>query len=99
MALSVSTRWTAHSVLVEPGRGAVQEPGAGGVALVGEGLDVGEAGVVVDRDVQEVVAHGTALVPVGDGGVAPVQAPAAAVGDPAELLHIDMEQLTGAARS
>ena len=72
----------------------MQEPCAGGVALVGEGLDVGEAGVVVDRDVQEVVAP---IPRPADGFVAPVQAPPAALGHPAELLDIDMEQLTGAA--
>jgi hypothetical protein len=34
----------------------VQEPGAGGVAFVGQGFDVGDPGAVVDRDVQVVVA-------------------------------------------
>jgi hypothetical protein len=35
----------------EPGHGAAQEGRAAGIAFVGEGLDVGQAGVVVDRDV------------------------------------------------
>src|SRR5690606_5577357 len=44
------------AVVAEPGHGAVQERGGGGVAFVGQGFDVGQAGVAVDGDVQVVVA-------------------------------------------
>jgi hypothetical protein len=75
----------------EPGDHAVQEPRAGGVAFVGQRLDVGEAGVVVDGDVQVVVA-----VPAASGLFAgPVQAPAAAVGHPPEFLHVHVQQVAG----
>ena len=39
----------------------VQEPGAGEVAFVGQGLDVGDPGVVIDRDVEVVVADPAAV--------------------------------------
>src|SRR3954470_10905188 len=46
----------ADAVAGEPGQGPVQEPGAGRVLLIRQGFGVGQAGVVVDRGVHEVVA-------------------------------------------
>jgi hypothetical protein len=56
--------------------------------------------VVVDGDMEVVVADPAAAVafPVGVVGT-PVQPPPAAGGDPAQLLDINVEQLTGRARS
>jgi len=48
--------------------------------------------VVIDGCVDVVVADRHLLVPVVDGGCAAKSAPAAAVGDAAELLHIDVDQ-------
>ena len=73
----------------------MEKPCAGQVAFVGQGFDVGQPGPVVDGDVEVVVADPDRLVPVGHGGLAAPQPPAAAVGDPAEFLDIDMEQVTG----
>jgi hypothetical protein len=45
----------------EPGRRAAQEAGAPGVAFIGQGFDVGQPGMVVHGDVQEVVAQTVAV--------------------------------------
>jgi len=83
-------------VIGEPGGGAAQEPGTGRVTLVGQGLDVGQSGVVVHGDVEEVVAQRSAVdLAAADFFAATVQAPATAVGDSAELLDIDVDQIAG----
>lgn len=45
-------RWTATPA-AEPGDGSAQEPDGAGAGLLVEDLDVGEAGGVIDRDVDE----------------------------------------------
>src|ERR1700733_11445226 len=47
-----------HAVAGEPGCGSAQERRCGRVGLVGQRFDVGQAGVVVDGDVQVVEAAG-----------------------------------------
>src|SRR3954468_24049725 len=85
-----------HVVAGKPGAGTAQEPGRGGVAFIGVGFDVGQAGVVVDGDVQVGVGDSAAGMGFAVGVVlAPVQAPPAAVGDPTELLDIDVQQFAG----
>ena len=42
------TRCDGDAAVGEPGDGAVEEPDGGGAAFVGEDLDVGEAGGVID---------------------------------------------------
>ena len=74
-----------------PGRGSAQESGAGRAFLVGKDLRVGQPGVVVDGGVDVVVADATAF----DVLAAAVSAPAAAVGDPADLLDVDVDQFAG----
>ena len=49
---------------------AAQEPDRGGGLLVGEDLDVGQAGGVVDRDVHELPADGPRLASGGCGAAA-----------------------------
>src|SRR5690606_17339727 len=79
-----------HAVLLaEPGHRPVQKPRTGGVTLVGQRLDVGHARVVIDRDVQVVVADPAPTYVLA----ASVPAPAAAVGDPAQLFDIDVQQI------
>jgi hypothetical protein len=57
--------------------------------FVGQGFEVDQPGWVVDGDVEVVVADPAATAAFAVGVVlAPVQSPAAAVGDPAEFLHI-----------
>ena len=62
--------------------------------LVLQGLGVGEAGVAVDRGVQIGVAH--ALL-ARLRMAAAVESPAAAVGDLADLLHVQVEHVAGEA--
>jgi hypothetical protein len=67
-------------------------------ALVGvDDLDVGQPGVVIDGDVDVVVAHlrGAARGPVL-GGVTSVGPPPAAGADVAEFLDVEVDQLAGA---
>jgi len=78
--------WLANQAAAPP------EPGAGGALLVGQDLGVAEPGVVVDRGVHVVVAQ--ASHPSGSFG-ASVDPPAAAVGDLAELLDVDVHQISG----
>ena len=80
----------------EPGLGPGPEPGGGVLALIAEDLDVGQAGVVVDGVVDVVIptpAGGSATVAYSLG--ASDHAVAAAVGDPAQLLDVDVDQRTG----
>ena len=70
------------AVRAEPGDRAVEEGGAGVVALVGQHLGVGQAGVVIDGGVHVVVADAAGF----DLLAAPVRAPPAAGWDAAEFL-------------
>ncbi|OJG05002.1 hypothetical protein BG618_03878 [Pseudonocardia autotrophica] len=89
----------------EPGHRAAQHSDRGGGGLVVVDLGVGQAGVVVEHGVHERRAHlrlvvGVAKFPRGRGPVAvslgaPDIAPAAAVGDVAQLLHIHVQQIPG----
>lgn len=86
--------------------GSVKEPGRGLTSLIGVDLGIGEAGVIIHGGVDEpmavqrvAVAAGAAAGAVGlavavTGGAAqePVAAPS---GDVAELLDVDMDQVTG----
>jgi hypothetical protein len=80
-------------------RGCVgEEPGAGGPLLVGQDLCKRDPGVVVDRDVDVVEpdpAGALAASSVVVDDVGSVQAPAAAVGDATEFLHVDVDQVSG----
>jgi hypothetical protein len=89
-----------------PGRGAGQEAGGGVFSLVGEDLGVSQPGVIIEGGVQVAVAQdGLAVAGApgrGDGGLEvvlaglpAVDAPSAAVGDVAELLDVDVDQLAG----
>ena len=87
-------------VASEEGDCAPQETGCGRGAFVVEDLDVGEAAVVVDRDVD--------VVPAGVSGAAAVDCDLALAGaaaadavtdtaaDAAELLDVDVDELAGA---
>jgi hypothetical protein len=44
-------------VVGEPGDGSSEEPGAGIALLVVEGFDVDDPGVIINRDMQEVIAE------------------------------------------
>src|SRR3954447_16663269 len=77
---------------------ALEERDRGGGLLIGEHLDVGQAGSVVDADVHELPASGLAPVAVFVGaGLLVVTAAGDAVPgaapDPAELLDVDVDQL------
>jgi hypothetical protein len=71
----------------EVGAGAFEEGADASGALVGEHLRVGEAGAVIDADVQELPAGAT-----GAGGAIAVDAVAGAL-DAAELLDVDVDEL------
>ena len=84
----------------EPGDGALQEASRGFARLVGEHLDVGEAGGF-DADVAELPTS------LAEAPVAGSARPNAAVAgdamarddDPPELLHVDVDELAGRFRS
>ena len=69
------------------------EQGVGG--LVREGFGVGESGEPVDRRVEVGVAD---LAAFGDVAAA-VEAPTPALGDPADLLHVQVDHVTAVAGS
>jgi hypothetical protein len=71
---------------------AGEEPGRGGALLVGEDLGVANAGVVIDRNVDEVVADPDCLDLLG----AAVGPPAVSFPDASELLYVQMDQFPGA---
>jgi hypothetical protein len=75
----------------EPGHRPGEEAGAGAGALVGQHFGVGQPGVIVDGHVHVVPAQSAAADLLG----AAVHPPAAAVGHPAELLDVDVQQITG----
>jgi len=68
-----------------------QEPGGGHRVLAGEELAEGDPGAIVDRRVNVVVADPPA--PAGRG--AAVGAVATTVGDAAQLLDVEVDQLAG----
>lgn len=72
---------------VERGR-ALEESSSGGALLVGTDLHVDKPGVVVDSEVEEVVADATSAGLLA----ATVGAPPAAVRDPAQFLDVDIHQ-------
>ena len=76
----------------EEGRGTAEEGGAGGGLLVRLDLAVGQAGVVVDGGVDEVEAHAAAG---GPAGLPAQDLVATAVGDPAQLLDVHVDQFAG----
>ncbi|SEE03665.1 hypothetical protein SAMN05428945_6460 [Streptomyces sp. 2224.1] len=80
------------AVAAEERGGPGEEGCAGGDLLVRVDLGVGQAGVVVDGGVQVVEAHAAD----GPACVAAVDFVAAAVGDPAEFLDIDVDQFSWA---
>jgi len=75
---------------VEPGHSTAQEADRCGLLLVGEHLDVGQSGGIVDRNVHTVVADAgrAALPPVTGDSVADL----AKTG---ELFDVDMDQVSG----
>jgi hypothetical protein len=104
--LSVSTRSMRWTPWVVNQAAARAQNAAAVLALVGKDLDVGQPGVVVDRDVQVAVAESglRAGAVVGDRGAARVVAcadhaavdlVAAPIRDVAQLLDVDMHQLAG----
>ena len=89
---------TGDAVCGEPGSGSVQESDCGGGFLVRQHFGVGEAGMAIDGGVQvQVAAAGTAVLTSRDGAgvvaVAAVGAPAAAVGDAPDLLHVKVNHV------
>jgi hypothetical protein len=85
-------------VVGEPGCGAEPERCRGLGGLVVADLDVGETGVVVDGDVEVLVADPTPgaarrVVRAGLRVLVTEHAPPAPVAQPPELLHIDVHQL------
>jgi hypothetical protein len=88
MIRSTVTPWRA-----KPGQRPLEEANRAGLALVREDLGVGQARGVIDRDVQ--VFPADAAVAVDDAGAAAGDAVPDA-GDLAELLGVDVDQLTGA---
>src|SRR5699024_5705565 len=87
----------------EPDLGSGQERCSSGSLLVGQGLGVGESGEPVDGRVQVRVAAFRAsrfrsTDSLGLVAVAAMDAPAAAVGYSADLLHVQVHHMTGPAR-
>ncbi|ANO17380.1 hypothetical protein BAB78_22985 [Mycobacteroides abscessus] len=72
--------------------GAFPESRGGFFAFVGEVLGVGQPGVVINGVVQERVSHAAAVAPAG---LATQLAMAAPVGDAAQFLDVDMDQVAG----
>src|SRR3982751_628348 len=81
------------------GDGAAKGGSRGRGLLIGQHLGVGEAAVVVDSDVHELVADGTSLQPVlvREGSVvvlgAAADTPAGAADDPAAFIDVDVHEL------
>jgi hypothetical protein len=73
----------------EEAGGSVKEPSAGGGLLVGQHLGIGQAGVVVDGGMDEVVAGPTPAVAAAVlEGIAAMDAVATAWAQPAQLLDV-----------
>jgi hypothetical protein len=83
----------------EPGDGPAQERRRGGALLVPQDLDVGEAGGVIDADVDELPADGAdaprALLAARGPLATMAGHPVARVMDPPQLLDVDVDQLPG----
>ena len=90
------------AVASEEAKGADEEARHGGRFLVREHLGVGESAVVVDGDVDVLPSDLSVLLPGCIGDSTPVVAPNAAeafpcsVLDPAEFLHVDVDELARA---
>src|SRR5947209_4029537 len=90
-----------HPVTLEERHGAAQESDRAGGLLVAENLGVGQARAVIDRDMHVFPADGlaaSALSVCAHGGVAAtfaVYAMSGTVVNPAELLDVDVDQLSG----
>jgi len=103
--LSVSTRRAITPRSAKPGHRAAQHGGGGGAEFVVADLGVGGPAVVIEDDVDVPVSHqwvvvpaaglAAVAVPVGAALLAAEEAPTAAGGDVAQLLHIGVQQLTG----
>jgi hypothetical protein len=78
----------------EPAVGAAPEPGAALGPLVTQDLDLGQAGVVVDRSMQVVVAAARSVGAAVDRPSSPaVDSVATPGGDAAQLLDIQVDQV------
>ena len=82
----------ADAALGEPAARALPERDRGDRALVGQNLAVGDTGVVVDGGV-DVGVTDAAVAPMAVAAAA-VRAPAASWGDAAQLLDVDVEQVS-----
>ena len=71
-----------------------QEVGRGGGLLIGQDLAEGDPGAVIDRRVDVVIADASAPGPIGPA----VDAVAATIGDAAEFLDVDVDQLAWCSR-
>lgn len=85
----------------EPGLRALEKPGGGRAFLVVESFGAGETGVSIDGGMEvDVSAPGAALLRPFDraslGTATPVNAPATAVGNAPDLLHVDVDHMAGA---
>jgi hypothetical protein len=84
----------------EEAAGPAQESCAGGATLVGQDLGIGQPGVVIDGGMDLVIARAVVPIPAAMlARVAAMDAVAAAVTQPPELLDVHVEQLAGWARS
>lgn len=82
-----------YTVVAEPFGDSVQESRCGGVFIVGMRFDVSDPGVVIDSDMEVVVADPTVLGCLGVTVPSP-DLPSSAVRDTGQFLHIDMQQLS-----
>ena len=82
-----------HSQLGEPGQGSGHEPGRGLALLIGQGLNIGQPGPVIDRRMQLVIAGLAPPMPPTLGP--PEQSVTAPLRDAPLGLDVDMEQLPG----
>ena len=80
--------FTDNALRSEPGDRSMPERGGGVAGFVVVDLGVHEAGAVIECRVDEPVASSAVAA------AATVEPPAAAVGDPTDLLHIDVDELT-----
>src|SRR5215216_3241864 len=103
-SISISTSSSdLDSHALEPGDRPAQESRGADTLLVGQDLDVGETGGVVDADVDELPADRVATDPGAVGLLAVIGAAAATADplagaslDPPQLLDVDVDQLARA---
>lgn len=81
----------AYPLLPEEGGRGEHEPGSGGTAGIGQDLGEGQAGRIVDGDVDDLEARAAVF---GRRAAAEEAVPASR-GNPRQRLHIDMEELPG----